>query len=145
MDESAKVLTGEKDVIGYAGWGSNDPNRHQRNLGFQWLPGALVTEYVSTDGRTFQRPPSGWTIGTWKDAAGWFAGSPQTLTADYIHEGATGCSGHVNEPYLAFTPHPDQLFPAYFSGRNLAESYYLAIRALSWQNIVVGDPLCKLK
>ena len=33
MDESAKVLTGEKDVIGYAGWGSNDPNRHQRNLG----------------------------------------------------------------------------------------------------------------
>jgi uncharacterized protein (TIGR03790 family) len=145
MDESAKVLTGEKDVIGYAGWGSNDPNRHQRNLGFQWLPGALVTEYVSTDGRTFQRPPSGWTIGTWKDAAGWFAGSPQTLTADYIHEGATGCSGHVNEPYLAFTPHPDQLFPAYFSGRNLAESYYLAIPALSWQNIVVGDPLCKLK
>jgi uncharacterized protein (TIGR03790 family) len=145
IDASAKVLTEEKDVIGYAGWGSNDPNRHRRNLGFQWLPGALVSEYVSTDGRTFQRPPPGWTIGTWKDAAGWFVGSPQTLTADYIHEGATGCSGHVNEPYLAFTPRPDQLFPAYFSGRNLAESYYLAIPALSWQNIVVGDPLCKLK
>ena len=47
MDESTKVVTGEKDVIGYAGWGSNDPNRHQRNLGFQWLPGALVSEYVS--------------------------------------------------------------------------------------------------
>jgi len=29
-------------------------------------------------------------------------------------------------------------------GRNLAESYYLAIRSLSWQNIVVGDPLCSL-
>jgi len=145
MDASAKVLTAEKDVIGYAGWGSNDPNRHLRNLGFQWLPGALATEYVSTDGRTFQRPPPTWTIGTWKDAAGWFAGSPQTLTADYIHEGATGCSGHVYEPYLAFTPHPDQLFPAYFRGRNLAESYYLAIPGLSWQNIVVGDPLCKLK
>ena len=36
-------------------------------LGFQWLPGALVTEYVSTDGRTFRRPPAGWTIGTWKE------------------------------------------------------------------------------
>ena len=72
-------------------------------------------------------------------------GSPQTLTADYIHEGATGCSGHVYEPYLEFTPHPDQLFPAYFHGRNLAESYYLAIPGLSWQNIVVGDPLCKLR
>jgi uncharacterized protein (TIGR03790 family) len=67
VDESPKVLTGEKDVIGYAGWGSNDPNRHARTLGFQWLPGALVTEYVSTDGRTFRRPPAGWTIGTWKE------------------------------------------------------------------------------
>ena len=145
MDESSKVLTGEKDVIGYAGWGSNDPNRHQRNLGFQWLPGALVSEYVSTDGRSFERPPAGWTISTWNDPAHWFVGSPQTLTADYIHEGATGCSGHVYEPYLEFTPHPDQLFPAYFHGRNLAESYYVAIPGLSWQNIVIGDPLCRLR
>ena len=56
MDESSKVLIGEKDVIGYAGWGSNDPNRHQRNLGFQWLPGALVSEYVSTDGPHVRAP-----------------------------------------------------------------------------------------
>ncbi len=146
MDESAKVLTGEKNVIGYAGWGSNDPNRHQRNLGFQWLPGALVSEYVSTDGRTFTRPPANWNIGnTWKDPSAWFVGSPQSLTADYINEGATGSSGHVYEPFLEYTPHPDQLFPAYFHGRNLAESYYLAIPALSWQNIVVGDPLCRLR
>ncbi len=145
LDESAKVLTGEKDVIGYAAWGSNDPNRHQRTLGFQWLPGAVVVEYVSTDGRTFQRPPANWTIGSWREAGGWFDGSPQTMTADYIHEGATGCSGHVYEPYLEFNPRPDILFPAYYHGRNLAESYYLAIPALSWQNIVIGDPLCKLK
>jgi len=145
IDESAKVLTGETNVIGYAGWGSNDPHRHERNLGFQWLPGAIVSEYVSSDGRTFRRPPADWTIGTWKDSSNWFDGSPQTLTADYLHEGATGCSGHVYEPYLEFNPHPDQLFPAYFHGRNLAESYYSAIPGLSWQNIVVGDPLCKLK
>ena len=66
------------------------------------------------------------------------------MTADYIHEGATGCSGHVTEPYLGSCPRPDLLLPAYFAGRNLAESYYLAIPGLSWQNIVVGDPLCKL-
>jgi uncharacterized protein (TIGR03790 family) len=145
MDATVEVLTGEKDVIGYAGWGSNDPNRHQRTLGFRWLPGALATEYVSTNGRTFQRPPAGWNISTWSDPAHWFVGSPQTLTADYIHEGVTGCSGHVYEPFLEYTPHPDQLFPAYFHGRNLAESYYAAIPALSWQNIVVGDPLCRLR
>jgi uncharacterized protein (TIGR03790 family) len=145
LEETAKVVTRERDVIGYAGWGSNDPHRHQRNLGFEWLPGAIATEFVSTDGRTFQRPLATWTIGNWHDVAHWFAGSPQTLTADYIHEGATGCSGHVYEPFLEFTPRPDSLFPAYLHGRNLAESYYLAIPALSWQNIVVGDPLCKLK
>jgi uncharacterized protein (TIGR03790 family) len=144
LDTSASVLYGQRDVIGYAGWGSNDPNRKGRFLGFQWLPGAIATEYVSTNARSFQRPPDSWTITTWKDTEHFFAGSPQTLTADYIHEGATGCSGHVAEPYLLATPRPEFLLPAYFSGRNLAESYYLAIPGLSWQNVVIGDPLCKI-
>jgi uncharacterized protein (TIGR03790 family) len=144
LDETDKVLYDQRDVIGYAAWGSNDPNRKRRFVGFQWLPGAIATEYVSTNGRTFQRPPDTWTITSWSDRLNFFAGSPQTLTADYIHEGATGCSGHVAEPYLIATPRPDLVLPAYFSGRNLAESYYLGIRGLSWQNIVIGDPLCQL-
>jgi uncharacterized protein (TIGR03790 family) len=145
LDTSTSVLYDQRDVIGYAAWGSNDKNRKRRFPGFHWLPGAIATEYVSTDGRTFQRPPDSWTITTWKDSSHFFAGSPQSLTADYIHEGATGCSGHVTEPYLVATPRPDLLLPAYFSGRNLAESYYLSIRGLSWQNIVVGDPLCRIR
>ena len=144
LDETSQVLYNLRDVIGYAAWGSNDRDRKQRRLGFQWLPGAIVAEFVSTDGRTFARPPDSWNITTWEDRAHLFAGSPQTLTADYIREGASGCSGHVYEPYLAATPHPQYLFPAYFSGRNLAESYYVSIPGLSWQNIVVGDPLCKI-
>lgn len=66
------------------------------------------------------------------------------MTADYLEEGATAATGHVSEPYLAMTPRPDFLLPAYFQGRNLAESYYLSIPSLSWQNIVVGDPLMSL-
>jgi uncharacterized protein (TIGR03790 family) len=66
------------------------------------------------------------------------------LTADYIHDGATGASGHVYEPYLQMTPRPNILLPAYYHGRNLAESYYLSIPILSWMNIVIGDPLCRL-
>ena len=77
--------------------------------------------------------------------AHWFAGSPQTLTADYIHEGATGCSGHVYEPYLDSRRTRTMSSRHTFTGRNLAESYYLGIPGLSWQNIVVGDPLCKLQ
>jgi uncharacterized protein (TIGR03790 family) len=145
LDESARVLADQLDVIGYASWGSNDPDRKQRHLGFRWLPGAIMTEYVSTNGRTFTRPPDTWNLGTsWSDPRGLFFSSPQTLTADYIHDGATGASGHVYEPFLGYTPRPNILLPAYYRGRNLAESYYLAIPALSWMNIVVGDPLCKL-
>jgi len=144
LDDSAEVLYNQHDVIGYAGWGSNDRNRKQRWPGFKWLPGAIATEFVSTDGRTFARPPDSWNITTWEDKAHLFAGSPQTLTADYIHEGASGCSGHVYEPYLTATPQPQYLLPAYYGGRNLAESYYLSIPGLSWQNIVVGDPLCRI-
>jgi uncharacterized protein (TIGR03790 family) len=145
LDESARVIADQPDVIGYASWGSNDPDRKQRHLGFRWLPGAIMTEYVSTNGRTFTRPPDAWNLGTsWSDPKGLFFGSPQTLTADYIHDGATGASGHVYEPFLGYTPRPNILLPAYYRGRNLAESYYLAIPALSWMNIVVGDPLCKL-
>jgi uncharacterized protein (TIGR03790 family) len=145
LEESSKVLYDQKDVIAYASWGFNDPDRRRRTLGFAWLPGAIMTEYVSTNGRTFQRPPAQWSLGPWKDPSTWFAGAPQDLCADEIHAGVTGASGHVYEPFLAFTPRPDALIPAYLAGRNLAESYYVAIRALSWQNIVLGDPLCRLR
>src|SRR5262249_28304004 len=43
LDESTRVLYGQTDVIGYAGWGSNDDNRKRRMLGFTWLPGAVAT------------------------------------------------------------------------------------------------------
>ena len=145
LDETARVLSDQTDVIGYASWGSNDSDRKQRHLGFRWLPGAIMTEYVSTNGRTFTRPPDTWNLGaSWSDPKGLFFGSPQTLTADYIHDGASGASGHVYEPFLGYTPRPNILLPVYYRGRNLAESYYLSIPALSWMNIVIGDPLCKL-
>ncbi len=148
LDATPNVVTNQSDVIGYASWGSNDKNRKKRFLNFHWLPGAIMTEYVSSNGRTFTRPPADWELGaSWAitDRPKWFAGSPQSLSADYIHEGATGASGHVYEPYLTFCPRPDLLLPAYFSGRTLAESYYLSIPGLSWQNIVLGDPLCRLR
>jgi uncharacterized protein (TIGR03790 family) len=145
LDRSRDVLYHQSDVIAYASWGSNDPDRKERHLGFQWLPGAVMTEYVSTNARSFARPPDSWNIGgAWGDRKTSFDGSPQSLTADYIHDGVTGASGHVYEPYLPLTPRPNVLLPAYYHGRNLAESYYLAIPMLSWMNIVVGDPLCTL-
>jgi len=146
LEDTAKVLYDQKNVIGYASWGSNDPDRHRRDLGFEFLPGALTNEYVSTNARTFAKPSDTWNIGSWNDPPStWFANSPQTLTADMVQGGATGASGHVYEPYLELIARPDYLFPAYFSGRTLGESYYIAMPAISWMNIVIGDPLCRLQ
>ena len=145
LDDTAKVLTGLPDVIGYASWGSNDPDRKERFLKFKWLPGAIMTEFVSTDGRTFNRPPDRWNLGSWRDTSTWFFGAPQTMTGDYIHEGVSGASGQVWEPYLDFCPRPEYVLPAYFEGRNLAESFYMGIQGLSWMNVVIGDPLMRLQ
>src|SRR5947207_5051779 len=66
MDETAKPLYNQKEVIGYASWGSNDSNRKQRWLHFEWLPGAIAAEYVSTSARTFKRPPDDWNPAGWE-------------------------------------------------------------------------------
>jgi uncharacterized protein (TIGR03790 family) len=145
IDESPAVLANIKDVIGYASWGSNDKDRKRRRLHMEWLPGSIATEYVSTNARTFRQPPETWELGTWADKKSWFAETPQTLTADYIHEGANAASGQVDEPYLTYCPRPDFVLPAYYSGRTLAESFYMGIPGLSWMNVVIGDPLMRLK
>jgi uncharacterized protein (TIGR03790 family) len=140
LDLTPKVLYEEKDVIAYASWGSNDVNRKQRWLHFQWLPGAIATDFVSTNARTFKRPPDDWNISAKKD----FGGSEQSLSADFIHEGASGASGNAYEPYLMACARPEYVLPAYFDGRTLAESFYMGLPYLSWMGVVLGDPLCSL-
>jgi uncharacterized protein (TIGR03790 family) len=142
LETSEAFLSGEKDVMGYAGWGSNDRANHSRFLNHTWVNGALAVEFVSTNARTFERPPKNWNIGQWSDPPEtFFAGSPQSLIADFIREGVTGTAGYVYEPYLGASVQPQILFPGYVSGLNLAESFYAAIPHLSWQTVVVGDPL----
>lgn len=137
LDTGGTVLQDTMDVLGYYSWGSNDRTAGRRSLNIGFVPGALAAQFVSTDARTFQEPPDGWLV---NDRP--FRGSHQSLIGDLIRSGITGVAGHVAEPYLNATIRPDILFPAYVSGFNLAESFYRAMPALSWQTVVVGDPLC---
>ena len=66
----------------------------------------------------------------------------QSLTGDLIRSGVSGAAGYVAEPFGDGAVRPEMLFPAYVSGFNLAEAFYLATPFLSWQSVVVGDPLC---
>lgn len=140
--ESTRALAATSEpVAGYYSWGSNDPSNRLRATGLRFAPGALGGLFVSTDGRTFVEPPEDWRPGVSLRPSGLFGAGSQSMAADLIREGITGVSAHVAEPYLDATIRPQILFPAYVAGMNLAESYYLAMPFLSWQTIVLGDPL----
>jgi len=130
------------EAFGYYSWGSNDPAIHARRPMLSFAPGALAATFAGTDARTFTEPPSEWRFGRWDDQRSYFAGAPASLTGDLIREGVTGAAGSVADPFLEGSVRPSILFQAYLSGRNLAEAFYLATPFLSWQTVVIGDPLC---
>ena len=142
LETTSKTLTTEANVLAYFSWGSGDPAIRTRRLELGFVPGALAATFVSSDARTFREPPVEWTPGLGENRKTQYAGSQQSLIADLVREGATGVAGHVTEPYLDAAIRPDVLIPAYFAGFNLAEAFYLAMPYLSWQTIVLGDPLC---
>ncbi len=142
LDATPGGVLGRGNVLGYASWGSNDPSTRTRRLGLGFVPGALATIFVSAGARTFEPPPDKWKPGAAQDLSSSYRGSPQSLIADLVREGITGVAGYVGEPFLDGTIRPDILFPSYVGGLNLIEAFYAAMPYLSWQAVVVGDPLC---
>jgi len=136
LETSAMPAAVSDPVIGYFSSGSNDPSTRFRRLGFKFANGALAGLFVSSDARTFVEPPADWKPGP-QGVAG-----ADSLAGDLIREGVTGLVANVSEPYFDSTARPQVIFPAYVAGFNLAESYYLSLPSLSWQTIVIGDPLC---
>ncbi len=126
-------------VMGYASWGSNDLANRQRHLSLRFANGAVATTFVSSDGRTFREPPPEWLPGVPEKP---LAASTDSLVGDLIRDGVSGVSANVTEPYFDAMVRPQILFPAYLSGMTLGEAFYLSMPYLSWQSIVIGDPLC---
>jgi uncharacterized protein (TIGR03790 family) len=137
LEGTRAVATTADPVLGYFSWGSNDPANQLRQMGLNYAPGAIGGMFVSTDGRSFREPAA-----AWKPAPAGSTTGGQSLVADLIREGITAISANVSEPYLDAIVRPQILFPAYLSGYTVAESYYLAMPYLSWQTMIVGDPLC---
>lgn len=124
-------LHNQKDVIGYASWGSNDANSGggiAAKPGNTWLNGSIAETIVSTSGRSFM-PGTGY---------------GQSLIADLIAEGVCGVKGYTDEPYLVSIAHPDIVFDRYTSGFNMAESFYAGSQFIAWRQVLVGDPKMRL-
>src|SRR5258708_8254462 len=71
VDATSKVLYDQTDVIGYASWGSNAKNRHRRFLWLHWLPGAIMTEHLSSTRRPFFKPPPDCITTDWQSPNLW--------------------------------------------------------------------------
>jgi uncharacterized protein (TIGR03790 family) len=128
LNSDSVYLTSRSTVVGYASWGSNDRHADQFTVHAlpynTWAPGALAETYVSTSGRSFDAPPD----------------YGQSLVADLVQEGISGVKGYVYEPYASAMADVSILFSRYTSSYNLAESYFMASRYLSWMDVVIGDP-----
>jgi uncharacterized protein (TIGR03790 family) len=126
LDTGNDFIGGERDLMGYYSWGSNDGNFSAflyRSLRFR--PGAIAETAVSTSARTFNRTNEG-----------------QSLIADLIEHGVTGVKGYVSEPFTPALCRAHILFDRYTQGRNLAESFWAATPFIQWKDLVIGDPLC---
>lgn len=133
LNSDSTYVTDQNNVLGYASWGSNDHYDHHytenaipRNT---WSPGALAETFVSTSARSLQ---PGTTYG-------------QSLIADWLAEGVAGAKGYVYEPFTIALALPHILFDRYTdesqdTAFNLAESFYMASRTLSWMDLTLGDP-----
>jgi len=68
-------------------------------------------------------------------------GIGRTLMSETIHEGASGGTANVNEPWTNYCGQPQHLLPRYAEGYTWAEAAYMGLPGMGWQAIVFGDPL----
>jgi uncharacterized protein (TIGR03790 family) len=130
-------------VLGYAGWGTNHaggsfPNGGNyilKDLLFTYLPGACWISYESFNARTF-------TTGNINDPSH----DGQGLIADFLYKGGTVAIGNAWEPYTIGCGDERWVFKRYIiGGDRWIEAAYKGLRLLSWMEVVVGDPLCRVK
>ena len=133
LNSDSVYVTDQTNVIGYASWGSNDryhaPFAEHAIPRNTWSPASLAETFVSTSARSLQ---PGTSYG-------------QSLIADWIAEGVTGAKGYVFEPFTVALAYPHVYMDRYTDetqGRayNMAESFAMASRTLSWMEVVLGDP-----
>ena len=106
----------------YFGWYAGDLNGPMALPGFRFPPGAIALHIHSYSARTMRSSTAGW-------------------VGPLVARGVTATMGNVFEPYLQLTHHPDLLLRALARGATLVDAAYYALPALSWQTVLIGDPL----
>jgi uncharacterized protein (TIGR03790 family) len=106
----------------YFGWYAPDLNGPFALPGFRFPPGAIADHIHSFSAQTLRSDREGW-------------------CGPLLARGVTATLGNVFEPYLEYLHRPDLFMEALERGDDLVDAAYYALPVLSWQSIVVGDPL----
>lgn len=106
----------------YFGWYTQDMSGPFLLPGFRFPPGAVAVHIHSFSAGTLRSATEGW-------------------CGPMIGRGATATLGNVYEPYLEYLHRPDLFAEALARGDDLVDAAYYALPLLSWQSIVIGDPL----
>ncbi len=110
------------DAALYYGWYTKHSNGPLLNEHFQFRKGAIATHLHSFSASNLRDAGSHW-------------------TGPILAKGAAATLGNVHEPYLHLTHHFDIFHDRLIKGFSLVEAAYMALPVLSWQNVVIGDPL----
>jgi len=138
---STFVTTASRPVAAYSGYGVNHypdyPPAPYRmyildSLALSLPLGSIFNSYESFNGRDFECP----------DCHNPALHDSHGQVADWIHIGGTLGFGHVFEPYAhTVADNVILLDRMLIQGWTFAEAAYASLHAISWQNVVVGDPL----
>ena len=111
------------EVAFYMGWYANDLNGPFALPGYEFAPGAVAMHIHSYSARTLRLANGG----------GW--------CGPLVARGGAATFGNVFEPYLEYCHEPHLITRALGRGATLGEAAYYAMPVLSWQGVVIGDPL----
>ena len=110
------------DAALYFGWYITHRNGPLLNPEFSFRKGAIAVHLHSFSASQLRQPNKYW-------------------CGPILEAGAAATLGNVYEPFLQMTHHFDIFHDRLLKGYSLVEAAYMSIPALSWQAVVLGDPL----
>ena len=106
----------------YMGWYSRIAYQQWQNSLLKAPVGAIAYHLHSFSAKTIRAKKKAW-------------------VAPLLEKGYAATFGYVYEPFLNLTVRPDLFIESLLKDRSIGEAYAYANPALSWQSILIGDPL----
>ncbi|MDX1679980.1 MAG: TIGR03790 family protein [Akkermansiaceae bacterium] len=106
----------------YYGWYDWNLSGPMAAADFRFRKGAVAIHIHSYSAQQLRDPSKNWSGGL-------------------LERGAAVTVGNVHEPYLGLTHHLDLLHRRLLEGHSWVEACWMALPSLSWQAVVLGDPL----